>query len=173
MPLKKSVRKPVKRSEKKKSKKKGEISAVLPSSPAQDYEAPKLHTVLTKIVVDDESFIPQYAPDASCVTLIANIEPDHAGMKRATLSHRTTVVIDCGLSMELSANYRAVIRAIPALANKGLTINESPCIVDQSNHGRICVTVTNVGKEIIVINHGDPIAEMYVEPVYEFKWVVE
>lgn len=164
---------PPKKSVKSKSKRKGEVSTILQSSPAQDYEAPKFHTVLTKIVVDDKSFIPQYAPDASCVTLMANIEPDHAGLRRATLSHRTTATIDCGLSMELSANYRAVVKAIPDLANRGLTINESPYVIDRSNHGRVCVTVTNVGKEIIVINHGDPVAEMYVEPVYEFKWVMD
>jgi len=158
---------------KKKSKRKGQASTVLPPSPAKDYEAPKLHTVATKIVVDEEMFVPQYAPDASSATLVANLAPDHAGEKRVTLPHRATVEVDCGVSIELPASFRVVVRALPALANKGLTINESPHIIDKSNQGRIRPMVTNVGKEIIVINHGDPIAEMYIEPVYQFDWIME
>ena len=165
-------KRPVKKTDSKKSKK-GEVSAILPSSPAQNYQAPKLHTVATKLAVEEEMFVPQYAPDASCVTLMANVPPDHSGAKRVTMPHRATVQIDCGVSIELASGYRAVVKVVPKLANRGLTINESPRVIDASNHGRIEVTVTNVGKEIIVIEHGDPIAEMYVEPVYQFDWVLE
>jgi dUTPase len=90
-----------------------------------------------------------------------------------TLPHRATVTIDCGVSIELPTAYRAVVKPLPFLANKGLIANEGLHIIDKTNHGRIQVTVTNVGKEIIVVNHGDQIAQMYIEPVYRFDWVME
>lgn len=154
---------------KKKSVKKGQISSMLPSSPAKDYEQPKIHKVLTRIVVDEEAFIPKHSPDSSCATIFAKIEEN----TRVALAYRTTMNIDCGFSMELSANYRAVIKPVPELAKKGLMVNENPCVLDKSNAGRVCVNVINVGKEIIVINNGDPVAEMYVEPVYLFDWTIE
>jgi dUTPase len=129
--------------------------------------------VATKIVVDEDVFIPQYADsDASCVNLVANLTADHAGIRRVTLPHRATVTIDCGVSIELPTAYRAVVKPTPSLANRGLIVNEGLHIIDKANQGRIQVTVTNVGKEIVVVNHGDQIAQMYIEPVYRFDWVM-
>ena len=163
---------PPKKNTDKKAKKKGKASAILPDSPAKNYESPQLHTVATKVVVESEAFIPQYAAGSSCVNLMANLEPDHSGVKKVTLPHRATVQIDCGVSIELPAGYRAVVKALPELANIGLIVNDGPHVIDESNHGKVKVTVTNVGKQIIVINDGDPVAQMYVEPVYLFDWVI-
>ena len=146
--------------------------AVLPPSAASDYDCPSILNVVTKIVVDDDQFLPTYQTEGSaCVDLIANLEEDHAGLKRVALSHRATVVIDCGFSMQLPVGYKACISARSSLANKGLIVTNGPGQIDSDYRGKVKVVVTNVGKEIVVIEHGDRFAQMWVEPVYLFEWV--
>lgn len=39
--------------------------------------------------------------------------------------------------------------------------------------GRVKVLVTNIGKELIVIDHGMKFARIHVEPVFTFEWLLE
>ena len=143
------------------------------SSPAMEYQEPVLHKVATKIVVDGPEFVPKYQTDlAACCDLVANIEPDAAGNKRVSMPHRATVVIDCGFSMELPSGYRALVSARSGWANKGLIVTNGPGVIDPDYRGRVMCIVTNVGKQIIVINHLDRIAQMAIEPIYTFSWVL-
>ena len=161
---------PKRKSESKKGVVKVKAEAVLPPSAASDYDCPSILNVATKIVVDEDQFLPTYqTKESACVELIANLEEDHAGSKRVALPHRATVVIDCGFSMQLPAGYKACISARSILANKGLIVTNAPGQIDSD--GRVKVVVTNVGKEIVVIEHGDRFAQMWVEPVYLFEWV--
>jgi dUTP pyrophosphatase len=73
--------------------------------------------------------------------------------------------------MQLPAGYKACISARSVLANKGLIVTNAPGQIDSDYRGRVKVVVTNVGKEIVVIEHGDRFAQMWVEPVYLFEWV--
>jgi dUTPase len=156
-----------------KEKKKGYVSSVLPKSPLKNYQPPLLHKVATEIVVDDLAFVPKYCnPDSAVVDLVANIPDDHTGQRRVALSHRSTVVIDCGFSVKLPYGYKAVIKANQELANHGLIMSAGPQVVDSGQKDRVTVTVTNVGKEIVVINHQDKVAQMWIEPVYLFDWVL-
>jgi len=153
------------------SKPKGTCCSVAPTSSAKDWDHPLLHNVATKIVVDDPMFVPKYQTDGSaCVDLVANIEEDVAGNKRLALSHRSTVVVDCGFSMELPAGYKSVISVRSSMAKHGLIVTNGPGIIDSDYRGRVQVIVTNVGKEIVVIEHGDRFAQMSVEPVFTFEW---
>lgn len=153
-------------------KKKGTIRSVMPRSPLKDLEMPQLKKVATEIVADDPKYIPvSNDKNVSVVDLIANLEPDHTGGKRLALSHRATVVIDCGFSIKLPISYRALVKAQPDWASKGLIITDGPSMIGPNNTTRVKVTVTNVGKEIVVINDGDKIAQMWVEPSYAFEWI--
>lgn len=146
------------------SKKKGTVSAKLPKTAAKSYIVPPLDRVLTKIVIDNEKFIPQYATeDSVSVGLIANL-PEGA----SRMPHRAIVEIDCGFSMTLKAGYRAVVVPRSGIGNRGLIISNG-----HLEQGRVKVTVMNAGKEILVVSDGDIFAEMYIEPVYRFDWAVE
>jgi len=146
------------------SKKKGAVNTNLPKSSAKSYTAPPLDKVLTKITVDNEKFIPQYATESSVsVGLVANL-PDGA----YRMPHRAIVEVDCGFSMTLKTGYRAVVVPRRGIGNRGLMIANG-CV----ENGRVKVTVMNAGKEILVISDGDIFAEMYIEPIYRFEWAVE
>jgi dUTP pyrophosphatase len=136
-------------------------------------EHPSLKRVITKIKADDPMFIPQYQTEgAACCDLVANIPLDENGLRQVTLTHRSTERIDCGFSMEIKPGYKACIVARSGLASKGLIVSNSVGTVDYDFRGRVQTLVTNVGKEIIVIKHGDRIAQFYIEPVYQFEWLV-
>lgn len=121
--------------------------------------------VPTKIKADDPSYIPVYQTDGSvCADLVANLPAPLA------LPYRTTEIVDCGFSMELPPGYKAVTCARSSLAKKGLIVTNAPGQIDTDYRGRVKVLVTNVGKEIITISHGDRFAQIALEPVYIFKW---
>lgn len=137
----------------------------------QEVPQPPLHHVATKIVVDDECYLPQYQTElAACCDLVANIPEDAAGVRQYILPHRATQLIDCGFCMELQPGYKALISARSGLASRGLIITNAPGTVDPDYRGRVRCLVTNVGKEVIVIQHLDRIAQMAIHPIYVFQW---
>ena len=120
-------------------------------------------------MVDDPMFIPQYKTEgAACVDLVANIP---GGEIR--LPHRSTVKIDCGLSIQLKPGWKANISARSGHACQGLVVTNAPGKIDSDYRGRIQVIVTNVGNvNPITLKHGERIAQMEIEPVYLFDWLV-
>jgi dUTP pyrophosphatase len=118
-------------------------------------------------------FIPQYQTEGSaCVDLVANISPTWPEGE-VRLPHRGTIKIDCGFSMQLKPGYKANIRARSGLAAQGLIVSNGVGCVDHDYRGRIMVIVTNVGNvNPITIKHGQRIAQMEIEPVYRFEWVL-
>lgn len=132
----------------------------------QKFNSPILHQVATKIVADDEKFIPQYqTDDAACADLVANIT------QPLQICSRGIAVVDCGFSLELKSGYKACIVARSGLAKKGLIVANSPGQIDPDYRNRVGVILVNIGKEIIVVNPGDRVAQIYIEPIYKFDWV--
>jgi len=143
---------------------------ISPKSAAANYTAPSLHTVVSKLILDDEAFLPVYNAKETAVVLKVNIPWNHSDPKNMNqrpplqLPHRSTVLVNCGFSMEIPAGYRAVISPTSAMAARGLMV--VPTIFED----KVEVYVTNVGREIVVLNHGDAFAELAIEPVYQIKW---
>jgi dUTP pyrophosphatase len=150
-------------------KKMGFVSPVYPRSSVQEYESPFLHKIATKIVVDDSTFIPQYqSSGAACVDLIANLGTENP----LIIPPNATEVIDCGFSLELPSGYKAVISARSGLASKGVIITNAPGIVDSDYRGRVRAIVSNIGTTDIEIFHCQRFAQMSIEPVYVFDWIL-
>jgi dUTPase len=145
---------------KEKPKKKVEVSTILPRNPVCDYVQPVLHKIATEIVVDDSGFIPQYQDGSSAYVDLISSSPT------VKLAHRGIATIDCGFTMKLPSGYKAIITTNAELANKGLMVATG------YYQGRVKVVVINQGREIIVINHGDRFAQMCLEPVYLFDWIL-
>lgn len=150
-----------------KQAKKAVVVPKLPPSPAQDYFQPPLYKVATKIEADDPMFIPKYQEETASVNLIANM-PDKGSTR---LPLRGSCVVDCGFSMELPAGYKAEITPHRSRSSRGLIVTNAPGQIGNGYRGRVEVLVLNAGNELIVINHGDCIAQMSVSPVYLFDWV--
>jgi dUTP pyrophosphatase len=152
-------------------KQKGDVVSKPITSAIKTIEAVDPSIVTTKIVADDDTWIPEYKTDgAACVDLKANIPPDVHGNREINLPYRVGQLIDCGISIELPPGFKAEIAARSGWANRGLVVANSPGQVDEDYRGRICVAVYNVGKEILKIKHGDRIAQMWPVPVYRFQW---
>jgi dUTP pyrophosphatase len=167
-------------------KEKAVCRPVVKKTPAKIYcTEPVSNKILTKIIVDDPKFTPQYqTEDAACCDLIANLETP------VSLAHRCGVLVDCGFSMEIPVGYKAVIVGRSGLSSKGLVvpnapvrafgpwehidlmIPNSPGQIDSDYRGRVKVFLLNVGREIMVVKPGDRVAQMYIEEVKKFDFGV-
>lgn len=124
-----------------------------------------------EIKADSPQFIPMYKTKGSaCCDLVANIPPNENGERLVRLNPRNIETIDCGFSMALPDGWEAQIRARSGLAQKGVQVTNSPGTIDSDYIGKIQVVVNNAGKEIVVIKHGDRLAQMALKPVYYFQW---
>lgn len=111
-------------------------------------------------------FIPQYQTEqAAAVDLIANIPGGSVIMP-----YRSIEIIDCGFSMELPEGYKSLIGIRSGLASRGMVVVNAPGVIDSDYRGRIKVIAANIGKEVLVVKHGERFAQMRVEPVYTFAW---
>lgn len=71
--------------------------------------------------------------------------------------------IRTGTHIELPAGYMAEIAPRSGLATKhGLTVTNSPGIIDAGYRGEIIVSLTNHGDKPFFINKGDRIAQMLI-----------
>lgn len=78
--------------------------------------------------------------------------------------------IPTGIYLELTSGYRAAITPRSGLAIKfGITIVNSPGIIDAGYRGEICVILLNTGNKPFSIARGDRIAQMMIEPVLEYE----
>jgi dUTP pyrophosphatase len=126
-----------------------------------------------QIVPDDPMFIPMYkSAGAAAADLVANIPADGNGRREVRLLPGRLETIDCGFSMALEPGWEAQIRARSGLAQHGVQITNSPGTIDDDYRGRIQVILNNAGREIVVIKHGERIAQMALKPVYYFQWKV-
>lgn len=157
-----------------KSSTKSKVKAVVASpiierTPAADYAEPVVTKIATDIKVKDESFFPVASnPGSPSVDLVANIPSDDSGNSRIALSNRSTAVIDCGFKFRLPPGYRAYITPKSNLADRGLVVTSTYL----EGESEVKVTVINVGREILFIEDKQHFAEMIVQPVYTFNWIV-
>jgi dUTPase len=114
------------------------------------------------------SWVPDYVGNSHSVELRANVTPDVNGKKTLQIPYRVCARVDCGFSMKLPEGYVAAVSVRKDLAARGLVVLDSPGVVD----GRVTVLLGNVGKEIVNVNYGDPIAQMWPSPVHKFRFEV-
>jgi len=140
-----------------------QATPIMPESSAKNYVQPSFSKVAMEIEAEDETFIPEISEDGS-----AKLRADLSDYERefVSLAYRTTVEIDCGFSVDIPSGYRAVVNSIPSMASRGLVVTNSPNV-----EGRVKVYLTNVGKQIVTVSHGDTFAQMTLHPVYGFEWL--
>jgi dUTPase len=150
------------------TKKKVTAKPISPGAPKKlkDYCVTNPLEITLQIQPDEAAFTPIVA-EHGYFDLLSNVPPDAAGQQRINLSHRSTIVVDCGVDITVPPGYRAVLKVNEVLAKKGLMIPNAPAY---HTSGRVKVQLSNFGREIILINHLDFVAQIAVEPIYTIKW---
>ena len=126
-------------------------------------ESPTLMKVVNCDVTADE---PMFVAKSGC--LFANIPKDGAGQSTVRLSHRSSILIDCGINVKVPEGFRLKIVLTQEFAKKGMMMTE--CL---NNDERVKFLVTNIGKELVVINKGDNVAHVWLEPLYLSNWITK
>jgi dUTP pyrophosphatase len=120
-----------------------------------------------KIINQSSNPLPEYATSGSSgMDLRANLNESQ------TLQPLERTLIPTGLFMELPENYEAQVRPRSGLAIKqGITCLNTPGTIDADYRGEIKVIIINLSQEPQVIQHGDRIAQMVIQPVEKAVWV--
>ena len=120
-----------------------------------------------KIINQSSNPLPEYATSGSSgMDLRANLS------EAQTLQPLERGLIPTGLFIELPEDYEAQIRPRSGLAIKqGITCLNTPGTIDADYRGEIKVILINLSQEPQVIQHGDRIAQMVIQPVEKAVWV--
>lgn len=110
--------------------------------------------------------LPGYMTDGSVgMDLAADLAAD------LTLVPLERKLIPTGIAVALPLGYEAQIRPRSGLAlSEGLTLVNSPGTIDSDYRGEIQLIAINLGKEPIVIRHGQRVAQMVVQRVCRAQW---
>ena len=115
---------------------------------------------------DDPLALPAYMTEGSAgVDLCADIDAE------LRLAPMERVLIPTGVAIALPPGLEAQIRPRSGLALKqGLTLVNSPGTIDSDYRGEIQVIAINLGKEPIMIERGQRIAQMVIQRVVRAEW---
>jgi len=119
-----------------------------------------------KIVNRSTNPLPTYATAfSSGMDLRANL------LEKLVLSVGERKLIPTGLYIELPQGYEAQVRPRSGLALKqGITCLNSPGTIDADYRGEIGVLLINLSGQEQVIQHGDRIAQLVIQPVVQCAW---
>lgn len=125
-----------------------------------------MQNVNVKIINKSAWPLPHYATSgAAGMDIMANITAPF------TLKPMERSLIPTGLFIALPDGYEAQIRPRSGLAIKhGLTCLNTPGTIDADYRGEIKIILVNLSDTEHVIQPGDRIAQMVVQPVVQVKW---
>jgi dUTP pyrophosphatase len=122
--------------------------------------------------------IKRVRPGSTALALPAYMTEGAAGMDLCAeivgtleIAPMQRVLIPTGIAIALPVGFEAQIRPRSGLALKqGLALVNSPGTIDSDYRGEIQIIAINLGAEPIVIERGQGIAQMVVQPVVRVNW---
>jgi dUTP pyrophosphatase len=119
-----------------------------------------------KVVNTSNNPLPGYATEGSSgMDIRAHLEVSK------TLQPLERTLIPTGLFVEIPEGYEIQIRPRSGLAIKqGITCLNTPGTIDSDYRGEIKIILINLSQEEQVIQPGDRIAQMIIQPVDKIKW---
>lgn len=126
-----------------------------------------MQPIEVKIINTSSNPLPEYATSGSSgMDVRANLtEPLH-------LQPMERTAVPTGLFIQLPDNYEVQVRPRSGLAIKqGITCLNTPGTIDADYRGEIKIILINLSQEMQVIQHGDRIAQLVIQPVDKIKWV--
>lgn len=117
-------------------------------------------------IVAEKEFIPQYATETSAgADLKAHVEYS------ICVSPGARVVVPTGIKIQLPPMLCALVTPRSGLAvKKGITITNSPGLIDSDYRGEIGVVIQNTGDSPFIIDPGDRIAQLLIVPWFHASW---
>lgn len=121
----------------------------------------------------------QRLPNASDLPLPAPAKPGDAGLDLraahgAIVGIGMVMPIQTGFAVAIPGNHAGLVLPRSGLAAKhGITIANSPGLIDSGYRGEIIVLLQNRGDDIFAVSPGDRIAQLLVVPFAIFEKVVE
>lgn len=131
----------------------GKVTPVIKKVTKQ-LDEPQMELIHTSILPDEPIFAPQQQEDGTVLVFIKN---------EGVIGTGESYYVDCGVKIKYPSNFRLSARIWPDYCIRSLIL--STHLVEED---RVFVVVTNVGKETICLNSGDPIAFLSLEPVFYF-----
>ena len=125
-----------------------------------------MQSVTIKIVNNSSNTLPNYETiGSSGMDLRANLE------EPVKLQPLQRALIPTGLFIELPLGFEAQVRPRSGLAIKhGITCLNSPGTVDSDYRGELKIVLINLSNETFMIQHGERIAQMVIQPVVKAEW---
>jgi dUTP pyrophosphatase len=78
--------------------------------------------------------------------------------------------VSLGFSLEIPADWAVLLLPRSGLASRGVTLSNSPGLIDSSYRGTVCALVSNHSGEPFTIQRGDRICQLVFLPVPEVHW---
>ncbi len=127
-----------------------------------------MQPVTIKIINNSSNALPAYETIGSAgMDLRANLQ------ETVKLEPMQRALIPTGLFIELPLGYEAQVRPRSGLAIKyGITCLNSPGTIDSDYRGEIKIILINLSNEVFMIQHGERIAQMIIQPVTQATWEV-
>jgi dUTP pyrophosphatase len=125
-----------------------------------------VQAVTIKIINNSSNTLPQYETiGSSGMDLRANLE------EPVKLQPMQRALIPTGLFIELPLGFEAQVRPRSGLAIRhGITCLNSPGTVDSDYRGELKIVLINLSNETFIIQHGERIAQMVIQPVVKAEW---
>ena len=117
------------------------------------------------VLLHPDAQIPKYQSDeASGMDLHANLDQPRL------IKPLGRALIPCGFMIVIPPGFEGQIRPRSGLAHvSGLTILNSPGMIDADYRGEVCALLINLGPDEAIIKTGDRIAQLVFAPVIQAR----
>lgn len=123
------------------------------------------NSIEIKIVLTRSDILPpSYATSGS-----AGLDLRYYGEDR-TLLHEGMITFECGFRIAIPEGYAALIIPRSSLGKRGITIPNSPGLIDSDYRGPVSVILKNNGGNPFHLRDGDRVAQMVIVPVPKVVW---
>lgn len=121
--------------------------------------------IVVKVFNDSENPLPSYATEGAAAMDVYAAKDDY-------LTPGQRKLIPTNLYMEIPEGYKVNVRPRSGMAIKqGVTVLNSPGLIDSDYRGSLGVIMINHGDETVDIRVGDRIAQIEIVPVYRIQWM--
>lgn len=126
-----------------------------------DSEGRPTNPIWIKVLTDDAAQVPKYQTPGSAGC-------DLMSTDYAVISPGCRAIVGTGLKLEIPEGFGAYVCPRSGLAAKhGITVLNSPGVIDNDYRGEIKVILHNAGETDFIIQKGDRVAQLVFFPIFQ------
>lgn len=104
---------------------------------------------------------------------VMSMGDDNIPLKNVLIPSGKTVMIPTGIAMEIPSGYFGAIYPRSGLATKqGLRLANQTGVLDSDYRGPVIVALRNESDVDRIIEHGDRIAQLVIQPYLSVEWAI-